>query len=320
MAIDIDRPKVTAAMARPPEPDHGIGHYTFIDYLMQGYLGFVGLIALLLHGDRFEQWPLIVGGHAVSMLAIHFLIRLYAAYPKNRILDFLRTLYPLIAVAVLYRETGMVNQLITGTFHDGFFVALEQRVFGFQPVVRFMETMPARVVAEVLYFAYFSYYSLVVLVGIVLYVKDRREVFHYISVVSFVFYSCYLVFIIFPVLGPTAIQLPGYAEQVGFSYDIPPIPASVSSAWFYRLMKVIHGEYQVIGAAFPSSHVAVSTVAAYFAWLYLRRVRYLIALDVFLLALATVYCRYHYAVDSIAGILVAAALIPIGNRLFQRFR
>ena len=39
-----------------------------------------------------------------------------------------------------------------------------------------------------------------------------------------------------------------------------------------------------------------------------------------LLCLATVYCRYHYAVDVIAGVVTAAVLIPLGNALYFRFQ
>jgi len=41
---------------------------------------------------------------------------------------------------------------------------------------------------------------------------------------------------------------------------------------------------------------------------------------VILLCLGTVYCRYHYAVDVLAGGATAAVLIPIGNWLYFRFR
>jgi membrane-associated phospholipid phosphatase len=292
--------------------------YHFIDYVMQAYLGAVGLIVLLFHGNLIDGWPWLVAAHAAGMFGVHSLIRTHAARPSARVLGFLRVFYPLIAVTLLYRETGLVNPLITGTYHDGLFVALEDWIFGLQPVVRFMETFPSRFFAELFYLAYFSYYLLIPAVGIALYIRVREQVFHYVSVVSFVFYVCYLAFIVFPVLGPTAIQLPGYAELVGFAYVIPPVPPSVESAVFYKVMTVIHGNYQVIGAAFPSSHVAVSAVAAYFSWRYLRRVRYLIAIDVLLLTLATVYCRYHYAVDAMGGLITAAILIPIGEWLYRR--
>jgi membrane-associated phospholipid phosphatase len=39
-----------------------------------------------------------------------------------------------------------------------------------------------------------------------------------------------------------------------------------------------------------------------------------------LLCISTVYCRYHYVVDVLAGALTAALLIPLGNRLFFKFR
>ena len=314
MATDLRQPVTEAA------PEVMARGYTFIDYVVQAYLGLVGLIVLFFHGDGLDGWLLLVGAHAAGMIGTHLLVSAYARHPHHRVLGLLRTFYAFLIVTVLYRETGILNQLITGTYHDGLFVALEERVFGFHPVVRFMETFPSRIVAEVLYMAYFSYYVLVLAVGAALYIKNRQQIFHYVSIVSFVFYVCYFMFTLFPVLGPTAIQLPGYAEQIGFSYDIPPVPATVAAAFFYKLMTVLHGKYQVIGAAFPSSHVAVSVVAAYFVWRYLPRIRYLIAIDVFLLTLATVYCRYHYAVDAIGGLIAAAILIPLGEWLYRRVR
>jgi len=41
---------------------------------------------------------------------------------------------------------------------------------------------------------------------------------------------------------------------------------------------------------------------------------------VMLLCLGTIYCRYHYVVDVLAGGATAAVLIPIGNRLYFKFR
>jgi membrane-associated phospholipid phosphatase len=37
------------------------------------------------------------------------------------------------------------------------------------------------------------------------------------------------------------------------------------------------------------------------------------------MSMATVYCRYHYVADVIAGALAAALLIPLGNWLHGRF-
>ena len=39
-----------------------------------------------------------------------------------------------------------------------------------------------------------------------------------------------------------------------------------------------------------------------------------------LLCLSTVYCRYHYVVDVVAGALTVALLLPLANRLYQQFQ
>ena len=74
------------------------------------------------------------------------------------------------------------------------------------------------------------------------------------------------------------------------------------------------------GAAFPSSHVAVALCTVYFSFRYLRPIRYLHLAVAILLCLSTVYCRYHYVVDVLAGLVTAAVLVPIGNWLYFKFR
>jgi len=37
------------------------------------------------------------------------------------------------------------------------------------------------------------------------------------------------------------------------------------------------------------------------------------------LVMATVYCRYHYVADVLAGLVLAFAAVPLGNVLYRRF-
>jgi membrane-associated phospholipid phosphatase len=313
VAIGVQRPASVEPGVVTPERG-----YRFMDYSTQSYLGVVALIVLFFHNERLPHWPLLVAAHAAAILAIHALVLAHAKWPKSLLLTFVRITYPIIMIGTLYQETGWVNLLITGNYHDHAIIALEQMIFGYQPIVRFMEAFPYRPVAEVLYFAYFSYYSLVPGVMFALYFTDRRRCFRYVSVISFVFFVCYLAFMVAPVLGPKAILIPRYAEMVGINYVVPAVPPGVDAAFFYKIMSVIHGKWQVIGAAFPSSHVAVALGVLYFAWTSLRRARYAILIGVILLAISTVYCRYHYAVDVFGGIIFAAVFIPLGEWLYKR--
>jgi membrane-associated phospholipid phosphatase len=186
-----------------------------------------------------------------------------------------------------------------------------------------MEMLPYLAVSELFYIAYFSYYVMIAGVGLALFVRNRRQFFHYVSVVSFLFYVCYLIFIFFPIIGSRAFfhQVEGYSlppESQRFAFtDV--YPESVKSGLFFRLMVVIYRVFEAPGAGFPSSHVAVALCTVYFSFRYLRPIRYWHLALAILLCFATVYCRYHYVVDVIAGLITAAVVIPVGNWLYSRF-
>src|SRR5208283_954202 len=97
-------------------------HYTFVDYATQSYLLLVGLIVLWLHGRSVPHWPLLLAVHGVCMALVHALIRLHAARPDNRVLDFLRHFYAVLLYAGLYRETGDLNHMLDPGFFDAFFI------------------------------------------------------------------------------------------------------------------------------------------------------------------------------------------------------
>lgn len=310
------------AAPRPPSAPSVFRHYTFIDYATQLYVALVGLIILSLHDHEVVHWPLLVIAHAAGLGLIHALIQSQGAHSKNRLLDFLRHFYPVLLYTGFYCETGMLNHMLIPGFLDPQFIRIEAAVFGCQPSLAFMEHLPYLAVSELFYMAYFSYYLMIVGVGVALYCRDRRQFFHYLSIICFVFYVCYLIYIFLPVIGPRIF----FREFM--DYQLPPdvhpavapsFPAAVKVGVFYRIMAWIYRVFEAPGAAFPSSHVAVAISTLFFSFRYLRPIRWPHLVLVALLCLATVYCRYHYVVDVVAGALTAAILIPIGNRLYFKF-
>jgi len=298
-------------------------HYTFIDFATQSYLVLVAILILLFHDSAVSHWPWLVSFHIITIILVHLLIVGHARWPANRVLNFFRHFYPVLLYTGFYRETGELNQMVITRYLDPFFVRLEHRIFGTQPSLAFMQILPLWPVSEVFYASYFSYYLMIGGVGLALFLRDRRQFFHYVSVVSFVFYACYLIYIFTPVMGPRVFErvIDGYELPARFqpsgSLDIP---AAIQAGLFFRLMAWIYGTFEAPGAAFPSSHVAVALTTVYFSFRYLRRIRFLHLLMAFLLCLSTVYCRYHYTVDVVAGVITTFLLVPLGNRLYFRFR
>ncbi|MBP7950926.1 MAG: phosphatase PAP2 family protein [Verrucomicrobiales bacterium] len=295
--------------------------YGFTDCITQSYLATVGLLILIFHNDRVPTWPVMAAWHVAGLLAIHLLIRLQARFQHSLALDFLRHFYPILLYTALYHETGLLNQLFGLGYLDASFFRMEQSLFGWQPGIELMQRFPQRGLAELLLASYFCYYLMVGGVGLALFLRNRRQFDHFLAVISFVFYVCYFIYIFTPVVGPR-ILLPGVVAPLpdGLQqWPVPTTPLPVQEALFFRLMAWIYANFEVPGAAFPSSHVAVALATAWFSFRYLRPIRWLHLGVALLLCIATVYGRYHYVIDVLAGIATAVVLVPAGNWLHRKF-
>jgi membrane-associated phospholipid phosphatase len=297
-------------------------HYTFVDYATQGYTALVGLLILFFHNDTVPSCVPLLVIHAVNLALVHWLILLHSRRPQMRGLDFVRHFYPVLLYAWFFCETGLLNRMFFDNYLDPVTIRWDQVLFGCQPSVLFMQRLPYLVVSELFYASYFSYYLMIAGVGIALFFRNREQFFHYLSVISFVFYLCYLVYIILPIAGPCVFfhQVPGYAlppelQQLAGT-DV--YPANVKAGIFFRLMALLYRWFESPGAAFPSSHVAVACCTVYFSFRYLRRIRFFHLAVAILLCFSTVYCRYHYAVDVLGGLATLIILLPLGNLLYAK--
>src|SRR2546430_1162711 len=109
------------------------------------------------------------------------------------------------------------------------------------------------------------------------------------------FYLCYVVFLFFPVAGPR------------YAFDLAHNAAT--DVWPARATQWLLDRGDSWGAAFPSSHVAAAVVAAVCALRYWRRLGLVLAPFTIGLVLSVVYGQFHYAVDAVAGLIVAGAVL-----------
>jgi membrane-associated phospholipid phosphatase len=63
------------------------------------------------------------------------------------------------------------------------------------------------------------------------------------------------------------------------------------------------------GAAFPSSHVAATWTAVAAAFAGSRLFGAILSVPAALLTVGVVYCQMHYAVDALAGVVLAALVV-----------
>lgn len=296
-------------------------HYRAVDGATQAYVVGVGLLILFLHNETVRFPWLLVGLHAGLAVALHAFIQSFARRPGGPVRRWLRDYYPILLFTAFFRETGEINRMVIPEFVDPWFIRWEQRWFGGQASLAWMSRFPQTLVAEAFYAAYFSYYLMIAGTGFWLWWHRPAAFRHFITVVSVVFYACYLTYVFLPVIGPRAFTLgalpPALAAELGVTLPVP-LPASTQAGPFASVMRFLYHYFEAFGAAFPSSHVVIAWTTLRLTWTHLPAIRWLHFVAVIGLCLATIYCRYHYVVDVLAGTLVAAVLVPVADRWFRR--
>jgi len=238
-----------------------------------------------------ERVPTLLAIHLLLAALVLLMPRARRAGPVGR---FLGDWYPLLIVTALYTEVGLVN-LADGRAYDRIVLGWEQALFGFQPAREWIRANPSASLSWVLYLGYLAYYPIIAAAPLALWATGQHEAMRRaMTTIMATFYLCYTVFLLFPVVGPRHV-FPA-ADNVATRTMIAQLTARFLdhvAAW---------------GAAFPSSHVAVSvaaTVAAFREW---RALGLGLVVPTTLLALGSVYGQFHYAVDVVAGLGVGLAV------------
>ena len=144
------------------------------------------------------------------------------------------------------------------------------------------------------------------------------------------FFVYYLIFVLLPVTGPQFYYLAVGTEKIAagvfpdlgnwFLTHAERMEApGWSDGFFHHLLSIAHDAGERPTAAFPSSHVGITTVLVMLA-LRTRSKGLIFTILPFyiLMCFSTVYLYAHYAIDAVAGLLTGVALYYSLSHLYQR--
>ena len=235
--------------------------------------------------------PWLLTAQALVVGVVLLAPRARAAGPVGR---FVGDWYPIFLVTALYAEVGVLN-LDFGHHHDFAIQRLERWVFGSQVSYRWIRAMPNPALSWLLHCCYLSYFAILVAAPFGLWLSGRRDGARLtIFAIMATLYLCYVVSLFFPVTGPR------YAFPLAHNAATRVWPA-LAAQWLLDL-----GDSW--GSAFPSSHVAGAIVATLCALRFWRPLGLALAPLTLGLIFGVVYGQFHYAVDALSGIVVAAAV------------
>jgi membrane-associated phospholipid phosphatase len=284
------------------------------DIAFLSYLGIVFFLVVL--------FGIVLGRHARAGQLILYIVligaagmgmRLLPQVAGNRLTRFIRWFYPAILLYACFIMTGRMIHLIRPEYIDPLLTMADRVVFG-RDMTPWLQSAANPWLTELLYFCYFAYYFMIAAVGVPLFVRayrsgtgDRdRPLREFLFAVTLVFWFCYLHFLFTPAGGP--IFFDGYPTPV---LKLAGGPITMLERWLFE-------NGNIVGGAFPSSHVAAATVVAAYSVRY-RIVPWLLVPITIGMGIATMYNGYHYGVDVVYALLIAAGMLVLAPRLFDRY-
>jgi membrane-associated phospholipid phosphatase len=213
--------------------------------------------------------------------------------------------YPAAFIPFVYESLGALIAAARGGPRDDLLIAADRAIVGgdlsvlLQPVV-------TPFLAAFMYVAYSTYYFLPLVLGGILWSRDVATARRYIFTLTACFYVSYAGYFTIPAYGPrTAL-----ADRNRVPLETSPVARAISRT----INELEHTKLD----AFPSGHTMITAAVLIVAWQRIRKLFWFLLPVATLLILSTMYCRYHYLVDVIAGILLAFATVPLGDRLSER--
>jgi membrane-associated phospholipid phosphatase len=244
-------------------------------------------------------------GHTVpgraSLVVLHLtvagsLLILNRAKPSAVILRVIRDWHPLILFPFLYKEVELLAGVIGDWRLTAAIPAWESALFGGQPSLYLSEWLAFVPLSEYLHFCYLSYVVVIPSVAAYWYLSGRRAAFgELLLILSTVLLGSYLFFILLPVDSPYYLS-----QRLG-----PPL----SGHFFFDLVHQVSARGGARGGAFPSAHVSGAVVVSLVAWRHQPRLAYLLVPITGSVMFATVYGRFHYVLDALAGAALAIAVV-----------
>ena len=242
--------------------------------------------------SRVKSWIFFILANLGSIVIFLALIRLHQIISSRRGKFFLRISSVSLILIYIYEASIRLSFIFYRTWQDQSIINLEQKIFGVQPTL-WLQRFMSPGLTEWMMISYFLYFPLYPIFGAVLYFKrGENQMEDFLFTISVNNILCNIGYFLYPVANPIS--------HIGHLYSIP-----LNGYLFTSIGEFIRENLISTGGAMPSGHVAAATIIWLMAYRYHRLSFYILAPFVILIYISSVYCRFHYVSDIVAGILVS---------------
>jgi membrane-associated phospholipid phosphatase len=288
------------------------------DILVIGF-GFVLSLINIAFASLIPHWWILVGINTGVSVCV-CLLGYARHHSTSRVIRFVHDWYVAPMVFFSFKELyWMIKPIHGGRDYDDLLMAIDRWMFGVNPT-EWLSQFSFPLLTEVLQIAYTSFYFLFLLLGSELYRRHSPNLFHYFMfTVVYGFFLSYLGYFFLPAVGPR-FMLHDFSR---LDTDLPGIVLTPYLRWFVNaggsVPMNVPNDMAIAGAqrdVFPSGHTMMTLTLVYLSAKFQARVRHFIYVIGSLLIVATVYQRYHYVIDLIAGGCFMALCVLTSARLY----
>lgn len=297
-----------------------------VEWVMMGYLVLTLLLMLFTYTKIQDPEPMLWGRFRIVMMTL----ALWAVYRMIpcRFTHLCRIGAQMALLSWWYPDTYLLNRIFPNLDHV--FAGYEQQLFGYQPALFFAQSWSNPVFSELMHLGYASYFPMIALVTLFYFFWRFKEFDRTAFIILTSFFIYYVIFIFLPVTGPQYYYLAAGTENIAQGifpnvYDYfathhqaLPMPG-YSDGFFYHMVDNAHAAGERPTAAFPSSHVGVTTILMILAWCSRNKILFYGMLPLFvLMCFATVYIQAHYAIDVIGGWVSGIVIYAVLHFLYGK--
>tara|TARA_B100000575_G_C23098182_1_gene633488 strand:- start:566 stop:1507 length:942 start_codon:yes stop_codon:yes gene_type:complete len=220
------------------------------------------------------------------------------------ILDFLRETLPFAFCISIYTNMHDMVHLVNPNDVDLSLMALDKYLLGFQPAI-YLEQFITPGLTDFMYSSYSAFLIYILIFSMYLYIKKENAAFRETLVsVILTFYIGYIGYVFFPAVGPK-FTLSHLFET---SLSGTQITDRLSFLMNYKISEYTRRD------CFPSLHNGIIFLILLFAFKHSKTYALLFLPFAISLFISTLYLRYHYFIDMIAGFALALIVFYFGPR------
>ena len=262
--------------------------------------------------SKIENSFLLILANAAIIFFVVYISLITEKYTDNKKFMLFRRIYIAPVVFVIYSQIHNYIPLINPHLYDLTLIAWDKAIFGVNPT-EWISVIKHPLLTEYLQFSYMLYFIMPLVHGIELHFRKKdAELDLFARNILFAFYISYLMYLIMPAIGPRF-----------FIHDFATLSLELPGLWLTEYFRafVNNGGGIPVGVTnpadfvnrdcMPSGHTMITLVNVYL--IFKNKSKFRIPIFIFSMSLifATIYLRYHYVVDVLAGIAFAFIAIKL---------